>query len=494
MLRVLRWMGGLRSPRSVALPRTPHRTHGQERGRVGHGGELARLGALDRTEAFALAREQALRITSRLEREGKSTCWTFRPGRHDPTTAATTSSTAARPAMGWWRLWRRSRGMSPGERDLISRAAVLHAQTYLRYAAFDKGIAAQRAWALTGVAQAWRESGHGVLEYATVEGVKDILAGMRSDGSFPYHPLHANPGHPGASDASAFYQGRITAFLIFALQAVRRDAAQARWKDGLHQSLLFLAALYGPDGTKVASVEAKPWYHGAEYEVASHPFDVYALARGARLFGDRQLAATAWKAWQAWARHVDEHGRPQSHLPGPGRRASYQCAVFWAGHASWAARALEDLQWIVDQGLHRAPAAAPRVRVFADAGLARLENADGVAWVRGAAPPANGLHGSPRAGGLLQWTLAAGGAQLSRRRFCQHDELEWTLRTGRILRLGAGRRAAAGDWRFSLWLLRNTRRRSGLLAGLREPLRFARRGCGISRSRWRAAPGTTARV
>ncbi|MEZ6019531.1 MAG: hypothetical protein R3F17_05335 [Planctomycetota bacterium] len=210
--------------------------------------------------------------------------------------------------------------------------------------------------------------------------------------------------------------------------------------------------------------------------MASHPFDVYALARGARLFGDRQLAATAWKAWQAWARHVDEHGRPQSHLPGPGRRASYQCAVFWAGHASWAARALEDLQWIVDQGLHRAPAAAPRVRVFADAGLARLENADGVAWVRGAAPPANGLHGSPRAGGLLQWTLAAGGAQLSRRRFCQHDELEWTLRTGRILRLGAGRRAAAGDWRFSLWLLRNTRRRSGLLAGLREPLRFARRG------------------
>ena len=33
---------------------------------------------------FAFARRVALRITSRLEREGDSTCFTFRPGRHDP--------------------------------------------------------------------------------------------------------------------------------------------------------------------------------------------------------------------------------------------------------------------------------------------------------------------------------------------------------------------------------------------------------------------------
>ena len=161
--------------------------------------------------------------------------------------------------------------LTADERDRFGRASVLHAQTYLRYAIVDKGIPAQCAWAMTGAARAFRLSGHEVLRLAVTEGARRIRGQQRGDGTLPYHAEGGE--HPGATDVSAYYHSRVFAFTAFALDEVlgpgggaEEDAAFAPGLDALH-------ALSGPDGVKVGAVEAKPWYWGGPYEVASNPFD-----------------------------------------------------------------------------------------------------------------------------------------------------------------------------------------------------------------------------
>ncbi|HPF13401.1 MAG TPA: hypothetical protein PLJ12_03975, partial [Planctomycetota bacterium] len=479
--RVLGWMQALRTPQGVMLCPEHRIEHtGKNAGLVVMACELVRLGVGDHEELYTLALEQALRIAGRLDREGNSTCWTFRPGRHDPYNCSNNviDGGACSDALGTF-LETFDERLSPGVRNILERACVLHAQTYLRYAAFDKGIAAQRAWALTGVAQAWKRSGHGVLEYATLEGVKALFEAMHPDGSYAYHAPDGGPAHPGAADVSAFYQSRIAAFSMFSLEAVGQDLRDPRWREPLQKQLAFLAALYGPDGIKVGSIEAKPWYHGAHYEVASHPFDVYALARGARLFEDASLGRVALAAWRAWVAHLTPEGRPQDHLPGPGRQRSYQCPTFWAGHTMWMARALEDLHWLeFEDGPAKASAPeVPRVEGFAQAGLVRLENAHWVAWVRGAHPPSNWMHGSPVGAGLLRiFDKERGRDHLVCDSEATRADGHWVGTHGRWPRLRAAWRKNRHELRFSWWLARNAFRRAGLLAALREPLRAVRVG------------------
>ncbi len=444
---------------------------GKNAGAVVMACELAGLGVGEGERLFEFAKQQGLRIAGRLEREGESACWTFRPGRHDPFNCSNSviDGGACSDALGTFLECFGDR-LSQAERTLLERACVLHAQTYLRYAAFDKSIPAQRAWALTGVAQAYRQSKHEVLRYATAEGARELMELMHGDGSFSYHPLHGNPGHPGASDVSAFYQSRPTAFTMFALQAVGEDLTRPLWAEPLRKQLRFLASLYGPKGIKLGGIEAKPWYHGAEYEVASHPFDVFALARGARLFADAQLARAAVNSFRAWASHVDADGFPQSHKPGVGRHKSYQCVTFWAGHTQWMARAIKDLAWIEGEGLADTPEiGGPAVVLFEDAQLARLEDDRVVAWVRGSKPVNNLDHGSRRGGGLLRVVSKLTGEELlARDALALGDEAEWTRRVG-IASLHRGWKLNREEIRFSIWKARNALRTRGVWAAGGEP-------------------------
>src|SRR5205814_3738169 len=99
------------------------------------------------------------------------------------------------------------------------------------------------------------------------------------------------------------YQSRVTAFLFYALERMGRDPKHEIFRTPLARGLDFLVALQGPDGTKCGLVEAKPWYWGAAYEVASHPFDCYALAAGWRHFARERYARAALAAFRAWAAH-----------------------------------------------------------------------------------------------------------------------------------------------------------------------------------------------
>lgn len=481
--RVLGWLLSLRDGAGrIVCPEHRIEHTGKNAGAIVIAAELARHDpTADRDRLLAVAVEQAERLVARLEREGDSTCFTFRPGRHDPYNCSNNviDGGACSDALAELVVTFGER-LSAEQRARYAHAAVLHAQTYLRYAILDKGIPAQRAWAMTGAAGAFHLARHEVLELAVREGERILARLQHADGSFPYHPLDQGAGHPGASDVSAFYQSRVTGFTLFALERIGADPSRAGSREPLLRGLDFLAALQAPDGTKCGLLEAKPWYWGAEYEVASHPFDVYALARGWRHFRGARYAEGALRSARAWIAHLAPDGRPTSHRPGPGRGRSYQCPVFWAGHASWLARALPDLAAIA-----RGAGAPPESRGaglelatthFPDAGLVRLEDPAVVAWVRGARPRANVHHGSPLGAGLLRvWGKREGADLLERTRAARVPVAEWCGRSG----LGSWRRGWASggsELRFSLWLARNAWRGARYGEALGAPLRVLWRG------------------
>ncbi len=439
--------------------------------------ELARRDPLaDREALRAAAVTQGRRLVQNLQREGDSTCFTFRPGRHDPFNCSNNVIDGGACSDALAELVQVfGPELEPADREAFTHASVLHAQTYLRYAALDKGIPAQSAWALTGVANAWRISRHAVLELTVSEGAGRLSGLQHRDGSYPYHPLEEGAGHPGSGDVSAFYQSRVTGFLLYALERLGRNAARPPFRMQIGAGLEFLRGIIAPNGVKVGGIEAKPWYWGAEYEVASNVFDVYALAAGGRIFGDPSLVALARRSYDAWARHLSPEGQPRDHLSGPGRRRSYQCAVFWAAHAAWAARALGELA-VADAKLADGPGGLViDVRHFKNAELVRLEDSAVIAWIRGARPPGNVHHGSPRGAGLLRCYDKRSGEDLFVARPRGPLLGEWTARAGRF-DLARARAAIRGEVRFSGWLARAYARRGERLRAVGTPLEVLRRG------------------
>jgi hypothetical protein len=476
---------------------------------------LARLAGGEGETYYQAARSIALRVAQCLVREEGSTAWTFRPGRHDPFNASNNviDGGCCSDALGEV-LHTFGDRLSSQERASLTRASVLHAQTYLRYAALEKAIPAQRAWGLTGLAQAWTLCGHEVLELAS-RGAIALLAGQqRADGSYPYHPepldpegTGSGPSHPGAADVSAFYQSRVSAFQFHALECLGLDpasegpgearlggaaqsagAATADKRPGpLVGGLEFLLGLQGPDGRKCGLVEAKPWYWGADSEVASHPFDVYAFARGWRHFGRRDFGLAAARAFRAWVELLDRDGAPASHAPGSGHGRSYQCPFFWASHGAWIARAGADLSRALE--LAEPAPAPPSLQLFRDTQLARLENEQLVAWVRGARPAWSALHGSPLGSGLISVRARVDGRELLPRGTGQ-----WSGRAGHF----SWQRAklhGAEPLRFSRWLARNHLRCARWGAALAAPCHAARQGAlAFGSPRVSSAYATAARI
>ena len=157
--RVLSWLASTERGATGELVCPEHHIEhtGKSAGALLLAVELMKHGNEGEADAlFAFARRVALRITSRLEREGDSTCFTFRPGRHDPYNCSNSviDGGACSDALAAFVMTAGER-LAAEEREALTRASVLHAQTYLRYCIVDKGIPAQCAWAMTGAAQAY---------------------------------------------------------------------------------------------------------------------------------------------------------------------------------------------------------------------------------------------------------------------------------------------------------------------------------------------------
>lgn len=480
--RTLGWLVRLRDARgAIVCPEHRVEHSGSNAGVIVLASELLRLDP-ERDERWLLeaAVLQARRLCLNLVREGTSACHTFRPGRHDPFNCSNSVIDGGAAADALSHLVRVCGDrLDAADRERFTAAALLHARSYLRYAVLDKGIPAQRAWGLTGLAGAWALEHDEALESAAIEAIGALEGIQNADGSYPYHPLEWGAAHAGASDVSSFYQSRPTAFLIHALESLGRDVKSRMFGAPIARGLDFLAALYAPDGTKCGLVEAKPWYFGANYEVASHPFDIYALARGAELFDRERLGRTALAAYRAWVSHLAADGRPTDHQPAPGRRSSYQCPVFWAGHAAWIARALPALERAA-QRVEPATVSSRAVEIaltwFPNAALGRLEDGRVIAWVRGARPAVNVHHGSPHGAGLVRvFDKALGRELLEREPLARTNEAEWSASAGRF-DIGRGWRSSRDELRFSLWLARVAWRRRRYAECFAGPWRVFQRG------------------
>jgi hypothetical protein len=480
--RVLAWLLSLRDSQGrIVCPEHRLEHTGKSAGAAALALHLAKHDPERRDAHAAAAIAQGRRLVANLRREGTSECHTFWPGRHDPFNSSNAIIDGGACSASLAELVEGLGGeLGADDARAFREASVLHARTYLRYAVLDKGVPAQRAWGLTGLAAAWRLARDETLERAALEALGALEAVQHGDGSIPYHPLEWGAEHAGASDVTSFYHSRIPGFAMYALSALDRSPAAAPHSRWLRAAVEFLDALQGPDGIKCGLVEAKPWYWGAEYEVASHVFDVYAFVRAAREFGEPRFAAAALRAFRAWARHLTPEGVPRSHLDAPGRWKSYQCPVFWACHAEWIARVLPELEAFAanesPEALVPSRSIDLRARFFPDASLARIEDGSVCAWIRGARPAANWHHGSPHGAGLVRVLRRSDFTELvARERWRADQEAEWSGNAG-TPSLARGWRHGSGPLRFSRWLARNHSRGGHWDLALAAPLVALERG------------------
>jgi hypothetical protein len=98
----------------------------------------------------------------------------------------------------------------------------------------------------------------------------------------------------------------------------------------LEKSVAALLSMYTDKGWKDMRMECKRWYWLSDYEVASHSFDVYALAHV-----DIPEAKTATHNALYQVRKHFRGGFLHAHK---GLSINFQCPIFWTAHLAWLTR------------------------------------------------------------------------------------------------------------------------------------------------------------
>ncbi len=339
-------------------------------------------------------RRRVLRTLTMLQKEPKSGVAAFFPGSLDHRNASSNliDSGACCDVLAEV-LEKAPELFSAAELERIRHAIDEVCDTYLMNAVMVKEVPAQRLWGATGLARAARALDRPRYGERAREAVRLAISQAHPDGSIPYMPDPQRHGeHVGLADITTYYHSRHVGFICYVYQCLD-EVLEDEVAVFLRKALAFLNALYGRDGIKPLVNEAKQWYWESAYEVASHPFDVHALAEGARLFDDPRHAYLARLSYERLAEHVDPRdGGVTSHR---GKGINFQCRDFWNGHVAWIARVYERLA---------GAAAEPPpggVEVFEDAGLVRVERRDYVALLRGKKQPVNISFGGEAGGGSL---------------------------------------------------------------------------------------------
>ncbi len=367
---------------------------------------LQRITGQDRYWERALRRAQ--RVVARLVRDPEHGAWIFAPGRLDPYNCSNNvidSGECAR-CLGTLLLYGDGR-LDATLRERIAEALRRNATTYLTDAVVTKEVTNQRLWGAMGLATAARALGEPTWFAAVHASIERSLAEQHADGSFPYHPEPERFGlHPGAADVSVYYQARVLTYLWQTLAMLGEDAGAVRGPTltALRRGLDFLAATYTPAGTKCAALEGKRWFWASPYEVGSHSLDVYALLHGAAQFADSSLKTLAEQAYAVWRQHL---ANMVLACRAPAGRDDFICPDFHAADASWLSALILALPGPDGEGgpnprpLPCREGAPPRVRVFTEAGLVRLQTTATVALLRTRKQPANVLYGGGVGGGSL---------------------------------------------------------------------------------------------
>ncbi len=458
------------------------------RHRVEHTGKLCYAALIDleswrhtrEEEALERARKRVLRTVDHLGLDPESRVPVFLPGRVDHRNASTNAIDGGACADVIATLLEDVPELfSDLDAERCRDALEQHVEGYLRHAARERPITAQRLWAATGVARAARLLGRRDWAADALTGCATALEELTPDGVAPYIPAHTDHcTHPGLADTSTFYHSRTPGFVLYVHEVLREmegvDATlDDHARERLRASLLALVAFRDGLGHKVLHDEAKAWYWTSAYEVASHPFDVYALHVGARVLDEPLFRNEAGRAMEEWVAHVDplDGGADSHHGPG----VNFQCRIFWSGHAAWIARVIHDVP----------VRAAPREPVDVDlphSGLLHVERARYTAVLRGRTLGRSNLFGCDVGGGAVQSLVRASDGRappeelVCRDRFRRDRPGSFLLRPrgapGRLARLLRLLRDEKGDVRFRLYVTSiELRSRRGLLRGLAYPVR-----------------------
>ncbi len=431
----------------------------------------------------------ALRTVDNLGEDPESRVPVFLPGRVDPRNASTNAIDGGACADVLATLLEEvPEAFSDEERARIADALERHVEGYLRHAARDRPITAQRLWAGTGVARAARLLRRDDWAADALAGCARALDELTPDGISPYIPAGSDHcTHPGLADISTFYHSRTPGFVLYIHEVLGRPLA-GRDAERVRGSLDALVAMRDGAFRKVLHNEAKAWYWESDYEVASHPFDVFALQSGARRFDSALYRDEAGRAMEEWIGHLDPDGGADSHH---GRGVNFQCRVFWTGHAAWIARVLHD---VALQGAPRAPCTLD----LPAAGLVHVETERAVAVLRGGHPAGGNLFGCDLGGGQLQSLcvrpdarIARGTELLTRRRFLRRRPGSFAHRPasgpGALRRLAAVLAADRSDLRFRLYVASVEWRAGRRLGALGYALRHVVRRSLAESSAWCAS-------
>lgn len=380
---------------------------------------------------------------------------------------------------------------SDDERHRCDAAITTHVDEYLRHAARERPIPAQRLWAGTGVARAAVRLGRDDWRADVLAGVARSVEEISPEGLAPYIPEGApDCEHPGLADLSTYYHSRTPGFIV-AIHDVLDEPLTGATRDAVERALDALVAMRDGLGRKVLHNEAKAWYWESEYEVASHAFDAYALLRGGELLGRDDLVVEASRVVEEWIAHLDAfHGGVNSHH---GRGTNYQCPVFWSGHAAWIAR-------IIDRVGVRAERREPHDVDLGAVGLVHVERERYTAVLRGAHRGSSHLFGCDAGGGTMQSLvvrpdprLPSGGDEriTPRRRFERRRPGSFLYRpsrgAGRLSRLRALFRDQRGQLRFRAWTASFEWRSGRPFRAVSIGLRFLLRRTWQTASPWRAS-------
>ena len=354
------------------------------------------------------AQRRARRVVARLVRDPEHGAWVFAPGRLDPYNCSNNVIDSGECARCLGALLLHADDMLDAAlRELVVEVLHRNATAYLADAVVTKEVTNQRLWGAMGLATAARALDEPAWFAAVRMSIERSLAEQNADGSFPYHPEPERFGlHPGAADVSVYYQARVLTYLWQALAMLGEDAGTIRGPTlaALRRGLDFLVATYTPAGTKCAALEGKRWFWAGPHEVGSHPLDMYALLHGAAQFADSSLKTLAEQAYAVWRQHLA--GMVLA-CWAPAGRDDFICPDFHAADAAWlAALILAPPGSDGDVGPNPRPlpfreGESPRVRLFAEAGLMRLQTAETVALLRTHKRPANVLYGGGVGGGSL---------------------------------------------------------------------------------------------
>ncbi len=340
------------------------------------------------------ARQQALRTVDMLGQDPESGVAVFLPGRVDPANASTNAIDGGACADVLSTLLASDPDIFDSrEQERVHEAVERHVEEYLRHAAREKPIPAQRLWAGTGVASAARLFGRKDWEEDVLAGCSQAIDEMSEAGVAPYIPQTSEHcTHPGLSDSSNFYHSRVPGFLLYIYQTLEKEIDD-RTSSVIEASLDALLAFRNGLGHKVIHNEAKHWYWESEYEVASHPFDAFALQVGSEVLSQPQLAVEAGWVVEEWIAHLNPlDGGVLSHH---GRGVNFQCPVFWSAHGAWIAR-------IMDRVDVRSRERDLRDIDLAMDGIVHVERPGYTAVLRGKRKPHSHLFGCSVGGGALQ--------------------------------------------------------------------------------------------